>query len=54
MICPVGFDDHLGNCESASRHVITGHVPYGINNEPEGAHRTGQSEDESLRFISPR
>lgn len=23
------------NCESASRHVATGHVPYGINNELE-------------------
>ena len=31
------FDDHLRNCESASRHVTTGHVPYGINNEPEVA-----------------
>jgi len=29
------FDDHISNCESASRHVATGHVPYGINNEPE-------------------
>jgi 5'-nucleotidase len=27
------FDDHLSTCESASRHVATGHVPYGINNE---------------------
>ncbi|CAN0622900.1 5'-nucleotidase [Burkholderia multivorans] len=27
------FDDHLNNCESASRLVTTGHVPYGINNE---------------------
>lgn len=27
------FDDHEDNCESASRHVATGHVPYGINNE---------------------
>lgn len=27
------FDDHVRNCESASRHVATGHVPYGINNE---------------------
>jgi 5'-nucleotidase len=31
------FDDHVRNCESASRHVTTGHVPYGINNEPEVA-----------------
>ncbi|RQS71947.1 5'-nucleotidase [Burkholderia sp. Bp8963] len=27
------FDDHVRNCEPASRHVTTGHVPYGINNE---------------------
>jgi 5'-nucleotidase len=27
------FDDHVQNCESASKHVTTGHVPYGINNE---------------------
>ena len=27
------FDDHVPNCESASRLVATGHVPYGINNE---------------------
>jgi len=27
------FDDHEGNCESASRHVATGHIPYGINNQ---------------------
>ncbi|APA84073.1 5'-nucleotidase [Paraburkholderia sprentiae WSM5005] len=31
------FDDQLRNCESASRHVTTGHVPYGINNEAEVA-----------------
>ncbi|TCG09256.1 5'-nucleotidase [Paraburkholderia steynii] len=31
------FDDHLQNCELASRHVTTGHVPYGINNELEVA-----------------
>jgi 5'-nucleotidase len=29
------FDDHVRNCESAARHVATGHVPYGINNESE-------------------
>jgi 5'-nucleotidase len=28
------FDDHIRNCESASHHVATGHVPYGINNAP--------------------
>lgn len=27
------FDDHVRNCESASKLVATGHVPYGINNE---------------------
>ena len=27
------FDDHVRNCDSASRLVATGHVPYGINNE---------------------
>ncbi|TAN51918.1 MAG: 5'-nucleotidase [Methylococcaceae bacterium] len=26
------FDDHRGHCESASRHVATGHVPHGIAN----------------------
>ena len=31
------FDDQLSNCELASRHVATGHVPYGINNEAEVA-----------------
>ncbi|WP_174771705.1 hypothetical protein [Paraburkholderia agricolaris] len=25
--------DHVRNCESASRLVATGRVPYGINNE---------------------
>jgi len=27
------FDDQRGHCESASRHVATGHVPYGVANE---------------------
>lgn len=27
------FDDQQGHCESASRHVPTGHVPHGIANE---------------------
>lgn len=27
------FDDQRGHCESASRHVATGHVPHGIANE---------------------
>ncbi|MGF6570040.1 5'-nucleotidase [Paraburkholderia sp. GAS333] len=27
------FDDHVPNCESASKLVATGHVPHGINNE---------------------
>lgn len=27
------FDDHKGHCESASRHVATGHVPHGVANE---------------------
>lgn len=26
------FDDQTGHCESASRHVATGHVPHGIAN----------------------
>jgi len=29
-----GFDDHVRNCKPASRYVTTGHVPYGIDNEP--------------------
>ncbi|MCB1876766.1 MAG: 5'-nucleotidase [Chromatiales bacterium] len=29
------FDDQRGHCESASRHVATGHVPHGIANESE-------------------
>lgn len=28
------FDDQRGHCESASRHVATGHVPHGVANEP--------------------
>lgn len=28
----VFFDDQKGHCESASRHVATGHVPHGIAN----------------------
>lgn len=28
------FDDQKGHCESASRHVATGHVPHGITNRP--------------------
>lgn len=28
------FDDQHGHCESARRHVATGHVPYGVANEP--------------------
>lgn len=31
------FDDQKGHCESASRHVTTGHVPHGISNQPDGA-----------------
>ena len=27
------FDDQRGHCESASRHVATGHVPFGVANE---------------------
>ena len=27
------FDDQTGHCELATRHVATGHVPYGIANE---------------------
>ncbi|BBL70686.1 5'-nucleotidase [Methylogaea oryzae] len=27
------FDDQKGHCESASRHVATGHVPHGVANE---------------------
>lgn len=26
------FDDQRGHCESASRHVATGHVPHGVTN----------------------
>ncbi|QSA95572.1 5'-nucleotidase [Methylococcus sp. EFPC2] len=26
------FDDQQGHCESASRHVATGHVPHGVSN----------------------
>lgn len=28
------FDDQKGHCDSASRHVATGHVPHGIANQP--------------------
>lgn len=27
------FDDQQGHCDSASRHVATGHVPHGVANE---------------------
>jgi len=27
------FDDQRGHCESASKHVATGHVPHGVANE---------------------
>ncbi|WP_260441551.1 5'-nucleotidase [Burkholderia sp. Bp8991] len=27
------FDGHVRNCKPASRHITTGHVRYGINNE---------------------
>ena len=27
------FDDQRGHAESASRHVATGHVPFGVANE---------------------
>jgi len=27
------FDDQRGHCESASRHVATGHVPFGVANQ---------------------
>ena len=27
------FDDQRGHCESASRHVATGHVPHGVAND---------------------
>lgn len=30
----VFFDDQRGHCDSASRHVATGHVPYGVTNVP--------------------
>jgi len=30
------FDDQKGHCESASRHVATGHVPHGVVNRPSG------------------
>lgn len=29
------FDDQQRHCESASRHVPTGHVPYGVANKPQ-------------------
>lgn len=31
------FDDHRSHCESASRHVATGHVPHGIANRTANA-----------------
>ena len=31
------FDDQQGHCESARRHVATGHVPHGVANEPEAS-----------------
>jgi 5'-nucleotidase len=27
------FDDQKGHCDSASKHVATGHVPHGVANE---------------------
>jgi 5'-nucleotidase len=27
------FDDQVRHCDSASRHVATGHVPHGVANE---------------------
>ena len=27
------FDDQQGHCESASMHVTTGHVPFGVANQ---------------------
>ena len=27
------FDDQQGHCDSARRHVATGHVPHGVANE---------------------
>jgi 5'-nucleotidase len=29
----VFFDDQKSHCESASKHVATGHVPHGVANE---------------------
>ncbi|AAU92641.1 5'-nucleotidase [Methylococcus capsulatus] len=31
------FDDQKSNCEAASRHVATGHVPHGVANAPDDA-----------------
>ncbi len=31
------FDDQKGHCESASRHVATGHVPHGVTNRDKPA-----------------
>ena len=31
------FDDQNGHCESARRHVPTGHVPHGVVNEGKSA-----------------
>ena len=30
------FDDQQGHCDSASRHVATGHVPHGVANPEQG------------------
>jgi 5'-nucleotidase len=30
----VFFDDQPAHCESASRHIATGHVPHGVANDP--------------------
>ncbi len=36
------FDDQAGHCELATRHVATGHVPFGVANEVGAArHRAG-------------
>lgn len=48
------FDDQTGHCELATRHVATGHVPYGVANEPDprddtagaaGTRQAGREED---------
>jgi 5'-nucleotidase len=35
------FDDQKGHCESASRHVATGHVPHGVSNRQKTTSPTG-------------